>query len=277
METKVEEINDALKFDALSEAEKMTGKSYKEDKATESAGFLLHLSNSAKKQKLLSSVDDTTFSESVEEYTRKVTDFGFKTVLTVPFKSDGVEEHLFVMWHYEYSILLVWDTFHGSRNGGKFYYNWCFESQMSRCGLTSSGGCVFADKNNRSYSCLFNSDLTPHILPDSIRELEPKRNFEDWGAYCEKEREFRGVVEKYIKSNRLFSIWCGDHDCREALKHNITQLAENGRFLKKWKETPFLWLLHHGDSKVDGYDYEAITKARIAMLPADIRECIGHI
>ena len=30
-------------------------------------------------------------------------------------------------------------------------------------------------------------------------------------------------------------------------------------FLKKWKEQPFLWLLHHGDTKDEKYDYNAVS------------------
>jgi len=69
--------------------------------------------------------------------------------------------------------------------------------------------------------------------------------------------------------------WVGSHDCREGLKFHIRQLEKAGRFLPKWIERPFLWLLHHGDT-ANGkpYDYEKINSERIAMLPSEVREAI---
>lgn len=70
-------------------------------------------------------------------------------------------------------------------------------------------------------------------------------------------------------------IWVGDHDCREALRHHIAQLRANGGFIKEWVEQPFLWILHHGDTKVDGYDYKAINAERIAMFPIEVQKAIA--
>lgn len=69
-------------------------------------------------------------------------------------------------------------------------------------------------------------------------------------------------------------IWAGDHDCREALRFHIQRLEENGTFLPVWKNKPFLWLLHYMDTKDDDYDYEAINKERISMLPKEIQKAI---
>jgi len=70
--------------------------------------------------------------------------------------------------------------------------------------------------------------------------------------------------------------WCvsGNHDCREALIHNMTRLRENGNFLKVWRKQSFIWLLHYGDTKIDNYDHESITAERIAMLPQHVQDAI---
>jgi len=230
------EIGDALKFDAFTAAEDLTGKSYKNDKETESLGFAAHIANSKRKEMLLSANGDTCFSETEESYLKKVEEFGFKSLLVEPFiNKDKIEERLHIMFHYGYSILLVWDTHTWgddgswaksgekvpppSRNGGKFYYNWLPNNKDNRFGLTSSGGYT--------------------------------------------EDKFTGNL-----------IWCGDHDCREGLKHNINNLAENGTFLGTWIDQPFLWLLHYMDTEEEGYDYEAINKNRIEKLPEDVQRCI---
>lgn len=70
-------------------------------------------------------------------------------------------------------------------------------------------------------------------------------------------------------------VWSGDHDCREAIKFNIGRLLENGRFVKEWKEAPFLWLLHYMDTKKEGYDYKKINKERLSKLPEQVLKAMN--
>ena len=69
-------------------------------------------------------------------------------------------------------------------------------------------------------------------------------------------------------------IWAGDHDAREALRHKIQRLRDNGELLARWQKRPFLWLLHHMDTKPEGYDHNVINQARIALLPAWVQQMI---
>lgn len=69
-------------------------------------------------------------------------------------------------------------------------------------------------------------------------------------------------------------IWVGDHDAREALIHNLNKLNNRGAFVSPWAERPFLWLLNFDEPKVAGYDYRAITEARIARLPDWVKATI---
>lgn len=92
----------------------------------------------------------------------------------------------------------------------------------------------------------------------------------------------RATCYKHTSSGGMYqdgdiSYWQGDHDCREALKHKLNALKANGTFLQNWpgNSEHFLWLLHHEDIK-EGYDHEAITQARIEMLPDWVREMIGR-
>lgn len=72
--------------------------------------------------------------------------------------------------------------------------------------------------------------------------------------------------------------WAGDHDCREALRHNLQKLQDNGSFLPQWPigNGIFLWLLHYQDTKQQGYDYKAINEERLALLPDWVRLMIGR-
>lgn len=72
--------------------------------------------------------------------------------------------------------------------------------------------------------------------------------------------------------------WAGDHDCREALRHKLQKLQDNGTFLPQWPfgNGIFLWLLHYQDTKNKDYDYNAINEERCAMLPDWVRLMIGR-
>ncbi len=61
-------------------------------------------------------------------------------------------------------------------------------------------------------------------------------------------------------------VWVGYVDCREGLLRHIERFEEVGHFLPVWKENPFLWFLHHGDTKDEEYDYKAINAERIPQL-----------
>ena len=280
----MEDLKKLLDFDSLAEAEKITGKSYKESDVTSALGMLLMWDNTKEKNEILSTQDDTLFSETESEYLRKVTDFGFEILLKDPFKSTGwndeeIEEHFYVMFHREYSILLAWDTFRGHRNGGKMYYNWSPTESSVRC--TSSGSYAGSGKRE-AFSCSFNADFTPFEPTDestAIAIREPKWSLDrlTYEEYNKRYDLWSLDVHKFIKEHNLIRVWSGDHDCREAIKFNIKEMVENGTFLKKWVQPPFLWLLHYEDTKVPGYSYVDITNERISRLPEDIQEIIHGI
>lgn len=233
MDKKIEKL---LNTDALSEAEKITGKSYKEDKLTEAIGLSNHIALGKEKEKLLKSVGDSTSQNTELDYLKIVEGIGFKSLLIEPFTNkDNIEERLHIMWHYEHSILLVFDTHTWgddgswakagrsvpppSINGGSFYYNWKPNGELSYFNGLSSGG------------------------------------------YVEEEGNF---------------VWSGSHDCREAIVFNINNLSKNGSFIENWVECPFLWLLHYMDTKIEGYDYNTINKERLSKLPIDVQNKIKH-
>ena len=282
-------IRDVLNYDSLHEAEKLTGESYKESEITQLIGLSNHINNSKKKREMLESIGDSTFSNTEENYLKIVESIGFESVLVEPFINDeGVEERLHVMWNKEFSILLVFDTFSWkddgsfskagrevpkpSVNGGTFYYCWVPNTNGNHC--VSSGGYISNGDGNKTYSSLFNLDLTPHFLPEELRVIEPKWDNLNYETYSVEFKDWCDKVSDYINNNNLIRIWQGSHDCREAIKFNISQLSENGEFIKKWPKTPFLWLLHYMDTKTDGYDHKKITEGRLNKLPKYVIDCI---
>ena len=244
-------IKDALSFDAFSYAEEITGKSYKEDKITDDIGFLAHISHSKQKEEMLRELGDSSFHNNLEQYEKIIGDIGFKKILEIPFDNqysahDKVtHEKFFVYWYEECSILLTFDTYgENSVNGGKFYYNWIPND--------------IKDKNNPSSSGCYEG-------------LSRFRDFFD----------FLGVKQNYKKF-----YWAGDYDCREAIKFHIEQLKKYGKFMKQWKKQPFLWLVHYvdtrnktgeglrNDNNTPTYDYKAINRTRLAMLPKSVQKAV---
>lgn len=250
-------------------AEKLTGKSYKKDNNTNLLGLSLQMEKNKILNELMDKSDDTKFRETTEEYLKKVTDFGFEVVLTEEFNSLDwddklIKECLYILWHKNYSILLVFDTFRGHRNGGNFYYNWSPNDFSNKQNLTSSG----------SFEGFYwKSDFSEQLInPEEYPKWDA--NSQSWDEYSIILNKWSNRNKEYIKDNNLKTIWVGDHDCREAIKNNINLMAQNGTFLKKWKKQPFLYLLHHRDTKIENYSYKEINQKRLNRLPDYVKECI---
>lgn len=277
----MDKIKELQNQDPLAIAEKLTGKSYKEDENTTWLGMAIQMEKTKIINDLMDSTNDTKFSETEEDYLKKVIDFGFVSVLVLPFKNEhDIEERLHILFHKEYSILLVFDTFtweddgswakagkevpKPSRNGGNFYYNWSANDIYDRYNYTSNG----------SFEGVYwKLDFSEQLINP---EKEPKWNLEgqSYVEFSTLSKEWGARDRGYIKNNNLKAVWVGHHDCREALKNNINLMVNNGTFLKKWKKQPFLWLLHHGDTKIENYDYAQINQTRLNLLPDWVKECI---
>lgn len=289
MNEKEELVFKLTKIDALAEAEKITGSSYKEDDATGYLGFGLHMAKSNILNSLLDEIGDTKFSNKVDEYIDKLSKFGFEVVLCEPFGNthyDGVTEHFYILFNKELGVLIVFDTFGYSNdevhnvNGGHIYYNWSPNDMNNRGNFTSSGGYA----HNEFGNILFNNDLTPHKVDNTKLSEEPK-----WldGVSYEEHRinhdKWRSLYNSYVVDNDLKYIYSGYHDCREAAITNIKRLAENGILLTKWVDCPFNWLLNFAEHSQSGENFDdfckravEITKQRIEKLPDYVKECIGN-
>ena len=202
-----------LHFDALGQAEKISGKSYKEDKYTGILGMLLMMDNREDKNKLLDLNDDTKLSNDLDNYLRIVKDEGFEIIYKEDFLSNhNDKESLFIMWNDKEGILLCFDTYNTKQlNGGHIFYNW-----------------------------------------------KPDLSKKNWYSF--------------ISSGKLNKdyIYIGSHDCREAIRLILSDLRENGTFIKPWVEQPFLWILHFMDSKKRDCDYKEINAKRINKFPKHV-------
>lgn len=210
------------------------------------SGLFVHaMSVNQLKNDALQKCDDTTFSNKLDRYQRIIGEVGFRKVLEIPFRSHNGTDTFFVYWRD--GILLSFDTYGDLVNGGTFSYNW--KKGKNGHNPLSSGGWYIRDESGKpTYDEQF-GDLKD--TPEALVKI---------AAYNE-------------KWNRE-KVWAGNHDCREAIRHRIAALEEFGTILPKWEFRPFLWLLHHGDTKIKDYDYAKINAERTAMLPDDVRAAI---
>jgi len=216
-------IAEALSFDPLAEAERITGSSYKDDKSTAFLGMFLAMEQSSRKARLLQESNDTCNHNNLAQNVQVVESLGFQLLESGTFQSagmgdEGQEEQWSIYWRD--GILLFLDSFRGNLNSGHAYFNYRL-NPGSRSLTGYSGGFTLTPEGDRV-------------------------------AY-------------------------GSIDIREGLRHRLTTMEENGEFLSQWVERPFLWLLHHSDTKVPGYDHEAITKQRISLLSQDVQDAVTPV
>lgn len=127
-----DEIEKAIHADPLLEAEKITGKNYKDSSDTSLLGMIFAQQNAKDREALLSVNCDTHFRMTLSDYKRVISKEGFKELLVIPFRDPHSKyENMFYVWYNdELGILLRFDTYKWSTkdehtvNSSDFYYNW---------------------------------------------------------------------------------------------------------------------------------------------------------
>jgi len=125
-----DEIQKLMDVDPLEAAEKITGKSYKEDGNTVSLGLFLQLEKSKNMQALMDLTDDTKFSDDMEKHLRISKELGFNIIYeeiecikNKYQEGDSYLETFYVLWHDD-GILMTCDTYCTKhRNSATIYYN----------------------------------------------------------------------------------------------------------------------------------------------------------
>lgn len=253
-------LDSILNFDPIAEAEKIHGRNTKE---SQSAGLANMMVQNELKAKMLDELGDSKFTNDLEDYVRIITGIGFRMILKESFyREDSRKEYFFVYWHDEYGILLDFDTYNTTRvNGSHFNYNW-ISKFGGRHQFTSSGG--YARDMNDEYKRLYHFDENMNLLDD--KEII-KKNWKD--ELTEEEEKYNDWLWE-----NTYGLWVGYHDGREAIKHNISGLAENGNLLSQWIEPCSTLTLCTSDDYEDDKDHIQISLERFKKLPDDVKEKI---
>ena len=210
------EIEAALNFDSLHEAEKITGISYKDDESTALLGMALMMSQRKRKDRLLADARDTnSWSQTLAEWMAVVDDMGFRLLSCEDIPGTGDKYRI---WWHDDGILLHSDSYYNDK-------------------VCSSATAVFnyVGPRNAMHSC---------------------------------SSSFAGELDGS-------EVWDASRDARDGLRFALDRMRECGRFVKPWLRWGFRWLLHYGDTRTEDFDYAAITAARLARLPDDVRAATG--
>jgi hypothetical protein len=69
-------------------------------------------------------------------------------------------------------------------------------------------------------------------------------------------------------------IWGGSHDTRNALLYHVEQLSKAGGVMPQWHSLFHIWLLNYSETKVPGWDSDAINRAKIEQFPQELRDML---
>lgn len=202
-------ISKILKKDGLREAEKITGKSYKEDAVTEFIGISKHLKNVKDRKETLETLGDTTFNSNLEDYLAIVKDIGFKVVHKDSFIKDDCKRHQYIMWH-DSGMLLNFDTFNFTTipeetiNSASLYLN--FKSSKDVC---------FYSKYGFSFSVSYNDNNVQYIDCDAREALRHK-------------------VDAFLSNGEVLKQWQGTM-CFSLCNHGEREnkIGDYGTWIKK--------------------------------------------
>lgn len=136
---------DLFRIDPLYEAEKVTGRSYKEDKLTSDLGMLFHLQHTRNKKQMLIQNLDTHYSMLYSDYIKVVEDLSFKKLDEWFYNSkDNDFKEVMTHWYHDAGIYLVtetftWDEGRTSLNTAYLYMCWISDDPYYNYGITPSG------------------------------------------------------------------------------------------------------------------------------------------
>lgn len=118
-------IKEHLEFDALHVAGQMTGKSYKDDSATESLGMGLLLAANRNREQVLRKSGDTYMGMAFSEFLRVAEAEGFAILSQEPIEGADYPDMFAILWKASEGLLMRTESYWGgeSTNSASVYFN----------------------------------------------------------------------------------------------------------------------------------------------------------
>ena len=223
--------SDILNLDPLLTAEKLTGKSYKEDKNTALLGMFINQMKSKVVTGIRQSEKDTYYRIGWDEFKNLIVERGFTIDYQNRFEYEGrnpeeiIAHRGFVLLH---ATSFQWShNDEETLNGGNIY----FQTVGNLSNILSlnhiSGGCV------------------GHLdIPGDYDHLK--------------------IMDKNLDRDRF--VFGGQFDVRDGLFSFLDGLDAISRFIPIEKEQ-FIWCVNYVEDKVKGYHAETITRSKIQTVP----------
>lgn len=250
-------------FDAVSVAENLTGERANSNpdinNLTDMLVLAMSLTHVKAKTAALTMMGDSQFTNKLSDYQALITSIGFELALARPYlrdqsykgEADFLSETQFIYAHRELGIILIFDTYSSGEN-----------PQVN-------GGYFY-------YCWKPNAFPVPYtLLSTGGYESE---TLEKWRGLC-------------LEAQPDDLYWCGNHDCREAIRYNIQRLLDYGTFFPIWPKTHnnhLLNLLVNADYKDCAaraeaagkrqpfYGTDELREQRYAMLPDWVKAITNH-
>jgi hypothetical protein len=185
-------ISAMLKFDPLDKAEQITGKSYKESKATEALGFLFMQNHSAAKHNLLSRRGDTTFTMDFDSYVKLVESQGFEKIHEHHFSDDRQKDEIYQVWFHEIGLILACDSFGSARNLASVYYNWKPNEFSSSHSILHSGSWYVPNKSRAEFLSMNQKDWQEQAI---------------WVGHFDAREALLFELNRLMKNGQFLSPW----------------------------------------------------------------------
>ena len=233
-------IDALLRFDALSQAEDFTGKSYKEDELTSSLGMALHIENGERKRALLAASGDTHWGSKFLDAVDIALDLGFELVYAqaIPDTKHYPEKKDLTHWQafWRDGILLVLESYHGSLNNANIYFNW----------RTHTGETTWPD-----WDLGFSGGWDRHTPRGQGVSIDTDVPGDPWTLAVHT-------------------------DVREGFRRKLERIeALDGYVLPEWYVRPFLHFVSYVERSDDSSDdYKTITQAKIDQFEPRVRDII---
>lgn len=269
---KDDSFENILNFDALQEAENITGKAYT-DKETQELGFMMHLLSSQAKKDFLIKKHDTHFNTKMKTFIALAQEEGFEEVGRFPFiyydfENKETQECFYLFCQKEYGIILALESFNNGETVNKAQFNFCVkmnnkEDMVKFHSFSCSNGPIYIPE---WYDSIWDFFYKIYLkLPLKIRfkiNMAPSKFKPRWPHYRYGDKDvregFRFTLRKIIQDNLLCNPWPKNHGYMPWWI-NFTEAKKAGEIMRETKKTNV---------------YDEIVKEKVQKLPQEIRDII---
>lgn len=242
---KIEEgFNKILSVDPIAEIEKFLGKHHSEFSNEEEKLMLAHaLHVNAAKNDYMTSLGDTSFRTTWNEFINIIKSYGFKEALHYDYEYKGTTTEQALLYYHPTKGLIIWATsyFNGtSLNSGTLHGQVRYPETIERIAVENQWGTR-------------NEIVMTDNLKSGINSLRGCSH----DAYSDIDK---GITFSY--------------DIRGALINKIEEIGTHLEFCSPWVSEQFLWFLDLKEQQTKDRDYKEITKEKILKCPDEFKSIV---